>query len=346
MNLPATLPNLPAHLQKLASNTALMGVNHNAAAGINFGGWPVLSIKGGKFRLVQTDGTELLVPTHHVDVIIIATNPNGVSKRYYDTKWDPNTPAGVAPACYSDNGVAPSSKAAKPQCSTCAMCPMNAWGSKISEASGKATKACSDLKKLAVFVADNTDGPVFELDVPADSLKNFATYVSALDKHGIPVSLITTRVSFDTTVSHPKLIFTPVVDKATGQLPYITAEQAEAIESVIGTDEVDNCTGKNDKPFTGAIAALPAPVAAPVAAVAPPPMPPLPTQMAPPPLPPAPVQMVSPPVAPVAAPATPPVPPTVGTPPTAPLAGWSPPRASSARTPTPPARSRCLTPAG
>lgn len=252
MNVPAiSKMQLPAHLAHLTQNAQLMTqlttMNTAASAGISAGGWPRISLKQAKFRLQSPSQDEIIVPQLHLDVIIIDANPNGVSKVFYEKQWDPNG-EGEAPDCYSDNGIGPSSKAAKPQCGTCAACPQNVWGSKISQGSGKQIKACTDTKKIAVFIADNVDGPVFELRVPADSLSNLGQYVKSLDKHGIPVCMIVTRLTFDPAVSHPKLVFTPAI-QADGQLPYINQDQAAAVMEVLGTEEVDQCTGKNDKPI-------------------------------------------------------------------------------------------------
>lgn len=226
---------LPAHLQHLAQNTSL-------SAGLSVSsGWPRISIKGARFRLQSPQGEEVVVNTLDLDVVIVDANPNGLSKVFYNQAYDPKTDDGAfkAPNCWSDNGVGPSSKASAPQCGTCAVCPHNVWGSKIA-ANGAQTKACSDVKKVAVLIAANPDGPVFELRIPPASLKNFASYVDSLDKRGIPGAAIVTKLKFDTTSDYPKLVF-----EASG---WATAEQANAVMEVLGTEEVDQCTGKNDKP--------------------------------------------------------------------------------------------------
>ena len=244
MNLPA-ITKLPQHLAHLASKLPTASL----AQGISAGGHPRISIKGSRFRLQSTTGDEVVVPQMFLDVIIVDQNPNGLSKIFYAKKWDSSTPDGLAPDCFSDNGVGPSDKAASPQHSNCAQCPNNVWGSKVNETSGKQSKACGDVKKLAVLIAANPTGPVFELRIPGDSLKNLASYSNGLEKHGVPYSTVITRVTFDTNVSHQRLIFNPAYD-ANGQMPYITEEMAEIVSEVIGTDEVDQCTGAKDKPVT------------------------------------------------------------------------------------------------
>ena len=236
--LPAV--QLPSYLADLKADNRLSGINAAASMGISTSvGWPRIGIKSARFRLQQPQGEEIVVPTLHLDVIIVDANPNGLSKTFYLGKYDPNGEQ-TAPDCYSDNGVGPSSRAAKPQCGTCAACPKNAWGSKIAD-NGSQIKACSDTKKVAVIMADNPDGPVYELRVPPASLKNWATYVQSLDSRGIPAAGVVTRLTFDPNADYPKLMFT-----GTG---WSSAEQVACVREVIGTEEVDVCTGKNDKPI-------------------------------------------------------------------------------------------------
>lgn len=251
MNLPA-ITKLPQHLAHLASKLPTSSL----AQGISAGGHPRISIKGSRFRLQSIAGDEVVVPQMFLDVIIVDQNPHGLSKIFYAKKWDASTPDGLAPDCFSDNGVGPSDKAASPQHSNCAQCPNNVWGSKVNETSGKQSKACGDVKKLAVLIAANPTGPVFELRVPGDSLKGLAAYATGLEKHGVPFSTVITRLTFDTNVSHQRLVFNPAYDQS-GQMPYITEAMAEIVSEVIGTDEVDQCTGAKDKPLQqGAIASV------------------------------------------------------------------------------------------
>ena len=310
MNAITTLPSLPAHLQKLAQNTALTSAAFSA--GISSGGVPHISIKSSRFRLVSAGGEEILVNSLNLDVILVEANQH-ISKVFYAGAYDPNG-EDKAPDCFSDNGLAPSASCTSPQAKTCATCPNNAWGSKISETSGKGVKACADVKKVAVILADNPDGPVYLLRIPPASLKNFGEYIGALDKHSIPASLVITRLAFDPQASHPKLLFAPAWLEG-GVMPYINEAQAAAIEDVLGTDEVDKPIGKHDKPIAAdkVVAALPAPAAvqAPVASPAMPPLPPMPQAAAP-------VVSTAPAQPAALPPALPPVPPTAGTQPTAP----------------------------
>ena len=248
MNSPANTPvvqnnQLPAYLQRLVTDPRFAAPSSALSAGISQGGWPRISIKASRFRLQSPQGEEVVVQDTFLDVVIVDANPN-ISKIYYKQAYDPKTDDGnfKAPDCWSDNGISPSSKAASPQCGTCAACPHNVWGSKIA-ANGAQTKACADAKKVAVLIANNPDGPVFELRVPPASLKNLGAYGESLSKRGIPDYAVVTRMSFDTNSDFPKLTFT-----ATG---WATAEHAAALADVKDTEEANQCTGKNDKPITG-----------------------------------------------------------------------------------------------
>lgn len=251
--VPQAKTQLPAHLQALAASTAITAANAAASAGIMPGGWPRISIKGSRFRLQTPQGEEQVWEKLDLDVIVVDANPFGLSKVYFKGAYDPSV-ENAAPQCYSDNGVGPSSHSTEPQSGTCAACPHNVWGSKILP-SGAKSRMCGDYKKLAVLIADNPDGPVFELRLPSASLANWANFVDQLTKRGIPTAAVVTKLKFDTQADYPKLVF-----EASG---WATEEQVRVVLDVINTEEVDQCTGKNDKAIDAAtFKALPAPVAA------------------------------------------------------------------------------------
>lgn len=287
-------PQLPAHLQRLIQTQA-----GDAIGGIVSGAHPKISYRGMRFRLNQPNGEEQLVETQHIDVIIVDSNPH-ISKVYYAKGYNKNEEAS-APDCYSDNGVAPSSRVSTPQCATCAMCPWNAWGSKVND-NGQKTKACSDSKKIAVILANNAAGPLYELRIPAASLADFKGALKPWIDAGYPYSAIQFRVSFDATVEYPKLVFTA--------LGYINEVQAGEVFRRSGSKEAIEAVGKDDTPKAVGLTiaapvaqpALPPPPAhvaamtvAPPVAVAPPPMAPVP-QYAPPPPQPAPAAFAPQPV--------------------------------------------------
>ena len=115
-----------------------------------------------------------------LDVVIVGANPK-LSKSWYKYEWSPERDTNL-PDCYSFDGTKPSEYSNDPQNDICATCPQNAWGSKISPTGGK-IKACSDQKRLAVTLADATDGTIYLLQVTPTSLKNLNLYQKVLSSY-------------------------------------------------------------------------------------------------------------------------------------------------------------------
>jgi hypothetical protein len=234
MNMPVpTAPQLPAHLMDFGG---LANIGASAIGGINVGqSHPRISIKQNRFRLLDEQGQEYVVPALDLDIIVVGAN-DYVSKLYYAKAFDPADPEPPAPTCFSDNGVGPSERSTTPQCATCSGCPHAAWGSKVTP-SGTKVKACSDSKKLAVVLANNANGAVYELRVPAASMENLKGVIDSL--RGAPLPSIVLKLTFDANTSYPKLIFAPV--------SYITPEQKAAVLEVLNGEEVEEAVGKKDK---------------------------------------------------------------------------------------------------
>lgn len=250
MNQVAVIPTFDKSVPAFLQNANMLALNQKAVAGLSAGAPPRVSFKGSRFRLIAADGVE----TPCTDVIL--TNPDGskmqsmgvaldvivvdaaaqLSKFYYDKAYDPNADD-MSPACFSDNGVGPSVRAQKPQNLTCAGCPMNAWGSKVTP-QGSQVKACSDVKKIALVPVHNISGPAYMLGIPAASLKTWNAAVSSVSSRNIPFSALVIRLSFDTTAEYPKLVFNPV--------RYITQEEMAAIGDLIGSDEAAELVGAKD----------------------------------------------------------------------------------------------------
>lgn len=204
------IPDAPAYLavasdQARARNLAAMG-------GIKAGGFPRISQGGGKFHIIEGDNKTLItdpnnpeLPAMQLEVVVVGFNP-AVSKTYYEGDWEPGD--ADEPDCSSDNGVVPDPGVPAPQCTNCAACPQNVWGSKISKHNGKQIKACSDNKRLVIVRADDVAGSkAISLTITPGALKEWAEYVRALDGKGIEVSTVVTKVQFDPTVTFPKLVF-------------------------------------------------------------------------------------------------------------------------------------------
>ena len=177
------------------------------------GGFPVISIKGKVFHILRGDEATLLtrdvdgdeVPAPSIEVVMVDANRN-VSKTYYEEGYTEGSTE--KPDCYSDDGIAPAPDAQTPQCTSCAACQWNQWGSRISESGAKA-KACADLRRIAVASPSDLED-VMLIRVPAMSLRPLGDYQSKLSKHGAALQEVVTRIGFDPSAAHPLLTFKPV----------------------------------------------------------------------------------------------------------------------------------------
>ncbi len=255
-----------------------------AGAGMDLGegirnSFGILGIKGGKLR-VKYKGQETIlsmqhpqdpsqsIPVSFVDVVIVKAN-NFLNKQYYKGNYAEGS--NQPPDCYSLNGKTPSPQVTAPQHKTCALCPMNQFGSKIGD-DGKKQKACRDTKKLAVVplgdIRNSTMGGAMLFRVPPSALKDLSTMSDALKGRGYPYNSVAVRIGFDTSVSHPKPTFQA--------LRALTDAEADLVLEMFASDSVEAVLANDEDvvPAAGAEAPIPAsaqflqptPVAAPQAA--------------------------------------------------------------------------------
>lgn len=190
----------------------------------------------------------------YIDVVIVDINPNP-SRIYYESKFDDANPA--SPTCFSDNGLAASTRAENPQAPLCRECQWNQWGS--GEGRGK---ACKEGKKLAVIIPSFDPMKAWQFRVPPTSLaalRNFTkalTTVKVKDHGALPIEVVT-RISFSKEKNFGlNFDFVRVLtDSPEDKQLYTTAvAMFEASETV-------DLVGLNDEPITDAYKpALAAPV--------------------------------------------------------------------------------------
>jgi len=185
-----------------------VSVNDDAIQGLGGSRGAHCSIRAARFRLIDANGVEKLVPELYLDVVVIRANPKD-SKLFFEGAYNPTS--GAPPTCFSDNGIGPSANALMPQSPLCVSCPHNQMNSKINPQTGKGSKACSDRKKLAFIIPGDPAINVYELQVPPDSLSSLKGYIKFLkeQKENPDMSQVVTRLSFDPDASHPKLKFEP-----------------------------------------------------------------------------------------------------------------------------------------
>lgn len=254
-----SLKSLPAHF---AGATGAMSLNDAAEefASIKFA---VISTKGGRFHVKRDGEKELILrpkshagdpdePATYIDAAILNLQK---AKTYYKEGYTEGSEA--KPTCFSNDGIKPDSSAQDIQCSTCALCPHNAWGSGTND-KGDATKgkACSDVQRLAVATPDNMDDPMM-FRVPPASLTNLAEMSKTLSKKNIPLNGVVTRISFDTDATGV------ITFKPTGFLDEATFAKAQA---KMNDDLVLAIVGKKTR-AVAALGAAPAHIAKPAAGI-------------------------------------------------------------------------------
>ena len=215
----ANLPNMAAATQTgLTSSFASIGY------------------KGKNWRIKHRGEEEILfddrgAPLPSLDVVIVGVSEH-ISKNFYEKRFSEGDTA--APDCFSFDGIHPDLASPKKQCSTCAACPQNVWGSRIND-TGKKAKACMDGRRIAVVPSgditnEGYGGPML-LRVPPMSLVNLAKYGTELTRFGAQPFMVETRLGFDYTVAHPLLTFTA--------MGWLSDEQAEAVIAAMDDPQID-----------------------------------------------------------------------------------------------------------
>jgi len=193
---------VPAFARKAEMSDIAKALAGGAASGKR------VSIKGGVFRLIS-DGKEIAaVDERFLDVVIVKAAPK-VARVFYAAKYDKDATAS-APDCQSNDGDTPDSKSKNKQSDTCASCPQNVAGSGTGN-----TRACRYQQRLAVVLANNIEGDVMQLSLPATSIfgkdegdnRPLQAYARWLVAQGVDPSTVVTRMKFDTASESPKLFF-------------------------------------------------------------------------------------------------------------------------------------------
>jgi len=210
------IPIEQAHRSKAMIERLKAGTSINRNFADNVGdSFPKLSIKGRVFR-IRIDGKETPLidqqtrqPLQFLDVVMVNAS-RALAKNYYVTGYEEGD--FNPPDCWSLDSVKPDASIPNPISPSCVTCPMNAFGSRVTPA-GKAAKACSDARRIAVIMPDHLlkqgqEPFVFLLRVPQASLKNLKAYAQLLDRRGFDTPGCVTRISFEyQDVSFPKLTF-------------------------------------------------------------------------------------------------------------------------------------------
>lgn len=206
----------------LETNKKLMGSG---------GGMPRISIRGGRFRLIE--GGEQVSVSKSDTMNIMVIEAGTISRTYYEGTYDPENPS--APKCWSNDSKAPSPEVPDEQrmAARCGDCPMNVKGSGQGN-----SRACRFSQRLAVMLEGDTE-KVYQMSLPATSLfgeangKNMPlqAYVKFLHARNAPIQAVVTQMQFDEDSETPKLFFSPA--------RALNEEEVKALLEKRGTDEVE-----------------------------------------------------------------------------------------------------------
>lgn len=171
--------------------------------------FPRISTNKSRFSITRSGEDPVYIKSgsnyvSELPVVILSANP-GVYKTFYEKEYVPGTDP-EAPACWSNSGDVPHPSSPKKQAKSCAECPMNVFGSKIT-ATGAKAKRCSDSKRLLVVSPKDIAGEIYMLNVSATALKTWNTYIKMLTRGGVHPQTVTTTLSFEEDVDYPKLTF-------------------------------------------------------------------------------------------------------------------------------------------
>jgi hypothetical protein len=198
---------LPSYLKEVEldeTTKALMG-------GAGGGGMKRISIKGGVWRMM-VNGKEIAKnEDRSMNVVVVAASPK-VSRTFYLKNYSEGGEP-TAPDCWSSDGDFPDAKALMPQAKRCMDCDKNMKGSGQGD-----SRACRFSQRLAVALANDLKGDVFQLTLPAASIFGtgepgkwpLQTYAKMIGSKGIPITAVVTEMRFDTDSATPKLTFKPV----------------------------------------------------------------------------------------------------------------------------------------
>lgn len=230
------------------------------------GGFPKrISIRGSVFRLIA-DGKEVsALEQRHLDVVIVRAAP-AIGRKFFAGTYDEEKSA--PPDCWSADGITPDAASAHRQSSGCASCPQNIKGSGNEE-----SRACRFTQQIAVVLANDQEGDVLQLALPAKSLfgkedgdnRPLQAYKQFCASGNAHVEQLITRMKFDTNSSTPKLFF-----KA---MRWLTEEEAEIAKAKGLSDEAERAVTMTVSAHVAppVFAGLPPKLVAKPVAIAPPP---------------------------------------------------------------------------
>ena len=243
----------PSQVPAFAKKRGELSAMAKALAG-GGGGGKRISIKGGVFRLVAGGKEVAAIDERYLDVVLVNAAPK-VSRVFYLKKYDANEVA--APDCWSADGETPSPDSENKQASKCSECSQNIAGSGQGN-----SRACRYQQRLAVVLANDMEGDVMQLALPATSIfgkedgenRPLQAYARWLAAQNIDPSEVVTRMKFDTKSESPKLFFKAMRWLTDDEYPTIKeqGQSDDAIKAItMSVAKVDGVVSKPVDPSIG-----------------------------------------------------------------------------------------------
>jgi len=174
-----------------------------------------IALGANKFVL-KVNGTEISkTPTNKLEVVIVNASKH-ISRTFYAKAWDPKADA-APPDCWSNDGEKPDPSVKEPQHNNCVGCPQDINGS-----GQGATKACRKNRRIAVALASDLGGDVYQMTLQSKSIfydmktpgdlehMPFNQYAKYVGTQGYNLNTLVTEMRFDEDSTVGKLFFRPV----------------------------------------------------------------------------------------------------------------------------------------
>lgn len=175
------------------------------------------------------------------------------SRKFYGGVYDKDA-KGVQPDCWSNIGDKPEPSSKNPQARSCMECPQNIKGS---GQNGKG-KACRYERRLAVLVAGDPSGDIYQIAIPGASLFSdndgnvygFEGYKKFLLANGEALDTVVTRIVYDEEADTAKVGFKAV--------RHLTEVEAGFVDQAQDDPETERYTKLTVAAVDGAKGAAPA----------------------------------------------------------------------------------------
>lgn len=195
--------DLIAQLQQL-SLASPSGLNQDMLAVAGRSNNKRLSIEGGVFRKMVNGKEVAKIDERSMDVIFVRMAPSA-SRTFYDGSYDPTKKSKIL--CWSSDSRTPDIDVKIPQAPKCDQCTHSIRG---------AQPSCKLSWRTAIALPSNPS-ELIQLTLPSKSCfgegiedkRPFRPYVQFLAAAGINNEVVLTKMQFDTTVQHPRVLFNP-----------------------------------------------------------------------------------------------------------------------------------------